>query len=99
MSVPLSQPPISTPVVRDGKMDMNWIIYFQKAFGMLTDVGTSKTATSSTGSETLTYVAVGCMIFYSYTGLGGVTFYVNGNTIAISSSTTSQTTSSFIITG
>jgi hypothetical protein len=96
MSV-LSPPPIGAAICPGDSNNEVWSRYLQRAFAILSEATQVERANSITNSETLTFVTVGALVFYTYTGLGGVEFDVNGTRIVIPASTSAASVASFII--
>jgi len=105
MSRPISIPPapLSTPIaswhengsIKTSDPWQKWLIPVGQFASAAHSVGT---ATAENG-EQLTHVRNGALLSYSYTGKGGVSFDVNGHTIAIPATAEAQTTNSHIIVG
>lgn len=95
----LSPPPIAAPICPGNNNSEVWTRYLHRAFSMLSEASMSKSATATNNSETIQYVPVGALVFYSYTGLGGVSFVLDGATVTIPASQSAATTASFIIRG
>ena len=94
---PLSPPPIAAPICPGDKNNEVWSRYMQRAFSILSEATQTARTTSTTNSEEIVSVTVGALVFYTYTGLGGVEFVVNGTRIAIPASPSIATTASFVI--
>lgn len=97
--IELSPPPIAAPVCPGTQNSDVWSRYLQRAFSILSEATQVQTVTSTTNSETLRYVPVGALVFYTYTGLGGLAFQIDGAIINIPATTISTTVSSFVIRG
>lgn len=90
--------PFSTPVCPGDKTSQPWNLHLRKWDTFLQEASKiGAVQANEDASQSLTFCRQGPFIAYQYTGLGGVTFDVAGNLITIPSSTTSQTTKSFIL--
>lgn len=94
---PLSPPPIAAPICPGDKNNEVWSRYMQRAFAILSEATQVAKTSSASNSETLRSVTVGALVFYSYTGLGGVEFDVNGTRIVIPAMPAAATVASFVI--
>ena len=95
--IPLSPPPIMAPVCPGNTNNDVWSRYLQRAFAILSEATQVVQTTSSTNSETLQSVTIGALVFYAYTGLGGLQFSVDGTLITIPAATEPTTIASFVI--
>lgn len=94
---PLSPPPIAAPICPGDRNNEVWSRYMQRAFAILAEATQVASVGSTSNSETLRSVTVGALVFYNYTGLGGVEFDVNGTRVVIPAMPSVATVASFVI--
>lgn len=89
----MNHAPLSNP----DRTSQAWQLWDRSLSNHTVDIHTPRTSTN--GTESLSYVRSGAVIHYTYTGLGGISFEVEGNTVTIPATTESTTTASFFILG
>lgn len=94
---PLSTPPIAAPICPGNTNNDVWSRYLQRAFSILSEATQTSKVTSTSNSEHIVTVTVGALVFFTYTGLGGVEFDVNGTRIVLPATQEVATISSFVI--
>lgn len=95
----LSPMPKGAPMVNPstGVIGEDWSVYLTKTTDIIRAMERPQTVESN--NETCTVVRVGCLAFWTYTGLGGVTFTFQGAPIVVPVSTTPVTSSGHVIIG
>lgn len=97
----LSEAPLSSPITEKGHaLSEPFRQYFTKLSAFGADAHKVQTiASNEDSSQTCKAVRMGAAIMYSYTGLGGVTFTIRGNSVSIPAMKESATISNFIFAG
>lgn len=94
MRIGISSPPNSSAALTQDPSLSAWV---RKAGEIIKRADNPRTIPATSGGESATIVQVGALIFYSYTGLGGVSFSYNGANFSIPVSAAPATVSSFVI--